>query len=40
MTDHAITKMLVGVIAPDAVREFVGPIQSSAQLLLEMGEED
>ena len=40
MTDHAIAKMLAGVIAPDAVREFVGPIQSSAQLLLEMGEED
>ncbi len=40
MTDHAIAKMLSGIISPDAVREFVGPIQSSAQLLLEMGEDD
>jgi hypothetical protein len=37
LSDHAIEKVLGGLVAPDAAREFTGPLVSSRQILMGKG---
>lgn len=37
LSDHAIEKVLAGHVAPDAAREFTGPLVSSRQILMGKG---